>query len=80
MFTTNMTRRALSVVASLIVCAATLDATPALAQRGKIPEVEKVEKSYTLPYFFSGIAVLMIIIPLCLPVLRLWEVPKEEDD
>ncbi len=77
----GLVRRALRAVAlSAILCAAALAATPALAQRGKIDEPEKVEKSYTLPYFFSGIAVLLIVMPLCFPSLRKTEAPKEQDD
>ncbi|MCE9606620.1 MAG: hypothetical protein K8U03_17155 [Planctomycetia bacterium] len=65
----------------VVLLAITFQTNPALAQRGKpAPEPEQVIKSYTLPYFFSGVAVLLVVIPLCLPTLRLWEIPKDEDD
>jgi len=71
-------RRMLPAAASLAL--ACLAASPAFAQKGKDAPVEKVEHSYTMPYFFSGAAVLMVVVPLCLPMLRPVEVPKDEDD
>lgn len=74
-------RRLLPVAASLaLACLAAFDASPAFAQKGKDDPVEKVEHSYTMPYFFSGAAVLMVVVPLCLPMLRPVDVPKDEDD
>lgn len=73
----GFTARAIALTA--IVCATSLVATPALAQK-KDAEPEKVDKSYTLPYFFSGVAVLMVVVPLCFPSMRKSEAPKEEDD
>jgi hypothetical protein len=77
----DIVRRGFRAVAlSAIVCAAPMCANPAFAQKGKAVEEDKVEKSYTLPYFFSGLAVLMIVMPLCFPSLRKTEAPKEDDD
>jgi hypothetical protein len=77
----SFVRRAIRAVAlSAIVCAAALAAAPALAQKGKVAEPETVAKSYTLPYFFTGLAVLLIVVPLCFPSLRKTEAPKDDDD
>jgi len=72
----GFSRRMLWAVApALVLCAS----SPALAQK-KSDEPEKPSKSYTLPYFFSGLAVLMVVVPLCFPSLRKTEAPKNEDD
>lgn len=76
----RLLRRGIRVLAlAVITCTLALVATPALAQKKK-DEPEKVDKSYTLPYFFSGLAVLMVVVPLCFPSMRKTEIPKEEDD
>lgn len=64
----------------LTLAAAALDASPAFAQKDKKDDVEEPVKGYTMPYFISGVAVLMVVVPLCLPSLRPVETPKEEDD
>jgi hypothetical protein len=74
-------RRAIVVGFSVIALAATaLDASPAWAQKGNKDAVEEPVKGYTMPYFLSGVAVLMVVVPLCLPSLRPVETPKEEED
>lgn len=68
-----------AVMLTMVVGATSLVASPALAQK-KDAEPEKPPKSYTLPYFFSGLGVLMIVVPLCFPSVRKTEAPKDEDD
>jgi hypothetical protein len=70
----------LTVLATGAFSAVAFNPSPAFAQKGKKDEEEKPVKSYTLPYFFSGIAILLVVVPLCLPAMRPVETPKEEDD
>ncbi len=77
----TLARRTVAVgFASAMLAATALDASPAFAQKGKNDEPEGPVKGYTMPYFLSGAAVLMVVVPLCLPSMRPVEVPKEEDD
>lgn len=66
---------------TIVTCAIAVglgDAAYAQGSKNKEPPPEE-KKSYTMPYFFSGLAVLIIVTPLCWPALRRWDIPVKEE-
>ena len=62
--------------ATLVLGAALLAPADAFAQqKGKKDKEEPPTKGYTMQYFITGVAVLMIAAPLCWPALRRWDLP-----
>lgn len=57
--------------------------TPADAfaqQKGKKDKEDAPTKGYTIQYFLTGMAVLMIAAPLCWPAMRRWDLPFHEEE
>lgn len=50
-------------------------------QKGKKGKEEDVPtKGYTIQYFLTGMAVLLIAAPLCWPAMRRWDLPFHEEE
>ena len=66
-------------IAAAVGCFAALAPRPAFAQAKKGKGEPEDEKGYTLPYFFSIIGVLAMLVAVGMPCSRKWDVEKEEE-
>jgi len=73
----QLRRRLVAVVAILLLAVAM--PSMAFAQRAKDEAPEEETKGYTLPYFFTVVAVLSVVVAASLPSKRAWDVEFDEE-
>ena len=80
-FDRSWKRRMVAVAAAVVLSAVAFEPTIALEQgKGNEPAVEEEKKGYTLPYFFTMIAVMAVVVPVCMACSRKWDFVADDGE